>query len=104
MYKYFALHRLKKSAEQVSHLLNKKAPAMARAMAVGETSCRCLKTWNPLAYGREDYLFSIWEAGNAEDIEATIRSFGFFEYVTIDIMQVDEIDWPQLVIIEKKID
>jgi hypothetical protein len=96
MAKYFALHRLKKSAEEVSNALNKGAPEIARAMAAGETPCKCLKTWSPLAHGREDYLFCLWEADTPEDVEATIKSFGFLEYFTLDSMQVDEIDWERL--------
>ena len=96
MAKYFAFHTLKKSAEEVSNALNQGASEIARAMASGETPCKCLKTWTPLPHGREDYLFCLWEADKAEDVEATIRSFGFLEYFTLDAMQVDEIDWGEL--------
>jgi len=96
MAKYFAFHTLKKSGEEVSNALNKGAPEIARTMASGETPCKCLKTWSPINYGREDYLFWLWEADKIEDVEATIRSFGFLEYFTLDAMQVDEIDWGEL--------
>ena len=66
---------------------------MARAMGAGQTSCSCLKTWTPLAYGREDYLFCLWEADNPQDIEETIKLFGLLDYFTIDVMRVDEVDW-----------
>jgi len=96
MAKYFAFHTLKKSAEEVSNVLNQGASEIARAMASGETPCKCLKTWTPLPHGREDYLFCLWEADKPEDVEATIRSFGLLEYFTLDAMQVDEIDWGEL--------
>ena len=96
MAKYIALHTLKKSAEEVSKALNEAALEMARAMAAGETPCKCIKTWNPLPYGRTDYAFCLWEAEKPEDIEATLKAFGQLEYVTLDSMQVDEIDWEQL--------
>ena len=90
---YFAFHRLKKPGDQISDALNRILPDMIRTMKAGETSCMCLKSWNPLAYEREDYFFSLWEAIAMEDIKATIESFGLLEYFTLDCMQVDEIDW-----------
>ncbi len=96
MAKYIVLHTLKKSAEEVSKALNEGAPEIARAMAAGETPCKCLKTWSPLPHGRTDYVFCLWEADKPEDVEATIKAFGLLEYFTLDSMQVDEIDWEQL--------
>ena len=71
-------------------LLQFKTPASS------ETLCKCLKTWNPLAYGREDYLFCLWEANELQDVEATVESLGLLEYLSIDTMRVDEIDWAAL--------
>ena len=96
MAKYIVLHTLKKSPEEVSKALNEGAPEMARAMAAGETACKCLKTWSPLAHGRTDYMFCLWEADKPEDVEATLNAFGFLEYVTLDSMKVDETDWEQV--------
>ena len=96
MAKYFAFHTLKKSAKEVLSALNKGPPEIARAMAAGEMPCKCLKTWTPLPHSREDYLYCPWETDKPEDVEATIRSFGFLEYFTLDSMQVDEIDWGEL--------
>ena len=67
------------------------APEMARAMAAGETPAKCIKTWNPIPHGRTDYIFCLWEADKPEDIEASLGDF--LNYVTIDNLQVDEIDW-----------
>ena len=72
MAKYIVLHTLKKSPEEVSKALNEGAPEMARAMAAGETACKCLKTWSPLAHGRTDYMFCLWEADKPEDVEARL--------------------------------
>jgi hypothetical protein len=96
MAKYFAFHRLKKPGEEVLNVLNKVAPDIALAMFSDETSCTCIKTWSPLEHGREDYLFSLWEADNLQDVEATVESFGLLEYFTLDTMRVDEIDWRTL--------
>ena len=93
---YFVFHRLKKTGEEVLHVLNKKAPDIAKTTTSSETLCTCLKTWSPLAYGREDYLFCLWEANNPQDIETTIESFGFLDYFTLDTMRVDEINWKLL--------
>lgn len=92
---YFVFHRLKKSGEEVSDILNKKSPDIAKTTA-HETPCTCLKTWSPLAYGREDYLFCLWEANKQQDVEATIESLGLMDYFTLDCMRVDEIDWAAL--------
>ena len=96
MAKYIALHTLKKSGEEVSNALSEGAAEIARAMASGETPARCTKTWSPIPYGREDYLFCLWESVRAKDVEATIRSFGLLDYFTLDAMQVDEIDWEEM--------
>ncbi|MFN2232074.1 MAG: hypothetical protein ACK2VA_20080 [Anaerolineae bacterium] len=96
MAKYFALHTLKKSGEEVSDALNAGAAEMAKAMASGQTPARCVKTWSPIPHGREDYSFCVWEADSENDVKSTIESFGLLEYFTLDAMQVDEIDWAEL--------
>ena len=96
MAKYIALHTLKKSGEEVSNALNAGASEIAKEMASGKTPAKCIKTWSPIPYGREDYLFCLWEADKAEDVESTIESFGLLEYFTLDAMQVDETDWEEL--------
>lgn len=96
MAKYIALHTLKKSPEDIFKVLSEGAPEFARAMAAGETPCKCLKTWSPLAHGRTDYMFCLWEADKPEDVEATINQFGLLDYMTLDTMEVDETDWEQV--------
>ena len=93
MAKYIAMHTLKKSPEEVMAAFEQASPEVARAMAAGETPAKCIKTWNPLPHGRTDYIFCLWEANKPEDIEATIE--GLLEYLTIDNIQVDEIDWEE---------
>ncbi len=90
---YFVFHRLKKPGDEVARALNQRAPTIADAMASSQTPCRCLKTWSPLAYGREDYLFCLWDAENPHDIESFIESFDLLDYFTLDTMRVDEVDW-----------
>jgi hypothetical protein len=93
MAKYIALHTLKKSPEETMKVFAEAAPQMARSMAAGETSAKCIKTWNPIPHGRTDYIFCLWEADKPEDIEASLGDF--LNYVTIDNIQVDEIDWEE---------
>ena len=57
---------------------------------------KCLKTWNPMAHDRADYIFCLWDAEKAEDIEAVLSESGMAEYITSDLMAVDELDWAQL--------
>ena len=59
----------------------------------GETPAKCIKTWNPIPHGRTDYIFCLWEAEKPEDIEASLGDF--LNYLTVDNLQVDEIDWEE---------
>jgi len=65
-------------------------------MAAGETPVKCLKTWNPIPYGRSNYMFCLREAEKPEDVKTVIETFGLDEYFTVDSMQVAEIDWGEL--------
>ena len=94
MAKYIVVHTYKKSPEEVWKVFSDMGPEMARSMAAGETPARCLKTWNPFPYGRTDRLVCLWEGDKPEQVEASLTSLA--EYVTSDIMQVDEIDWAEL--------
>ena len=95
MAKYIALHTLKKSPEEVMKFFSEMAPKIARAMASGETPAKCIKTWNPLPHGRTDYMFCLWEADKPKDIETTLGKW--LDYLTIDSMRVDEVDWAEYV-------
>jgi hypothetical protein len=55
-----ALRTLKKSPKDINNAYPDLAPKMAKAMAAGETFAKCIKTWNPLPYGRKDYVFCLW--------------------------------------------
>jgi hypothetical protein len=52
MAKFVVMHTYIKPVEEVTRVLNQVSVPMARAMAAGQTPARCLKTWNPGAYGR----------------------------------------------------
>ena len=97
---YFVFHRLIRTGEEVIDVLNTKASEIAKTTTPNGARCTCLKTWSPLAYGREDYLFCLWEADNMRDVETTIESFGLLDFLTLDTMRVDEIDWAVLVLSE----
>ena len=96
MAKYFALHTYLREPEATWAFFGEGAPALAAAMEAGQTPAKCLKTWNPMAHGRADYIFCLWDAEKAEDIEAVLSESGMAEYITSDLMAVDEIDWAQL--------
>lgn len=93
---YFALHTTLGDPEAGWEFFNKGAPALAAAMAAGQTPAKCIKTWNPYPYGRGNYVFCVWEAEKAEDVVKVLREAGFYNHVTVDVMQVDEIDWAAL--------
>ena len=94
MAKYMVLHTLKKSVEEVSQFLSAVAAEVAQVTAAGEAPAKCIKTWNPIPHGRTDYVFCLWEADKPEDIEAGLEDA--IDYLTWDIIQVDEIDWEQM--------
>jgi hypothetical protein len=96
MAQYFALHTQKKDPKKFADFFGANAPRYATTMAAGKVPAKCIKTWNPMGYGRNDYVFCLWEAQKPADIEATLREFGLLDYLTADILKVDEIDWAQL--------
>ena len=96
MAKYFALHTTIGDPAAGWDFFQKGAPTLAAAMAAGQTPAKCLKTWNPFAFGRGDYVFCLWEAENPEDIMSILSDSGLTEYVTVDVMPVAEIDWAEL--------
>jgi len=98
---FFALHTALGDPAKGWEFFSKGAPALAAAMAAGQTPAKCIKTWNPYPYGRGNYVFCVWEAEKAADVEKILRDAGFYDYVTIDLMQVDEIDWAQLALAAK---
>ena len=41
-------------------------------------------------------MFCLWEAEKPEDVMAVLAESGLTDYVTVDLMQVDAIDWKEL--------
>jgi len=96
MAKYFALHTTIGDPAAGWDFFQKGAPTLAAAMAAGQMPAKCLKTWNPFAFGRGDYVFCLWEAENPEDIMSILSDSGLTDYVTVDVMPVAEVDWAEL--------
>ena len=96
MAKFFVLHKTVGDPKAGWETFGKNAPALAAAMAAGKLPAKCLKTWNPYAFGRSDMIFCLWEAEKFEDVEASLREAGFYNIVTSDVMPVVEIDWAQM--------
>ena len=94
---YFVLHTYSKTPQEFADAFTEEKMAeFARAMAEGQAPAKCTKTWDPTPHGRGDYVFCLWEAEKPEDVEAAMGGFGLLEYLTADIMQVDETDWEQV--------
>jgi hypothetical protein len=94
MAQFMVLHKYKASPEGFWQYFGAEALQLARAMADGQTPARCLKSWSPYLHGCNDLLFCLWEAERPEDILATLS--GASEYLTSDILEVDEINWEEL--------
>ena len=93
---FFALHKPIGDPAAGWEFFAKEAPALAAAMAAGQTPAKAITTWNPSAYGRGDYVFCLWEAEKPEDVMTVLRDSGLSDIVTTDLMQVDAIDWKEL--------
>lgn len=96
MTKYIALHRTIGDPKAGWETFGQVAPKLADDMAAGKTVAKLLKTWNPYAYGRNDFIFCLWEAEKIEDVETVLRDYGFYTLVSSDVMPVAEIDWAEL--------
>ena len=96
MAKFFVLHRPLVDPKQGWEAFGQVAPKAAADMAAGETPAKCLKTWNPYAFGRSDIVFCLWEAERLADVEDVLREYGFYSIVTADVIPVVEIDWAEL--------
>lgn len=93
---YFALHTPIGDPAAGWEFFAKNAPTLAAAMAAGKTPAQAITTWNPSAYGRNDYVFCLWEAAKPEDVMTVLRESGLADIVTTDLMQVDPVDWKEL--------
>lgn len=93
---HIVLHTPKKDPKDIAAFFAKNAVRFAVDMAAGKTPAVCIKTWDPGSYGRGDYMFCLWEAKKPADIETVLREYGLSDYVTADIMKVNETDWAQL--------
>ncbi len=97
MTKFIALHRTIGDPKAGWEAFGKLAPQLAADIAAGKTAAKLLKTWNPYAYGRNDYIFCLWEAEKFIDVEQVLRDYGFYQMVSTDVIPVAEIDWAELV-------
>ena len=97
MSQFIVIHKYIKSLEEVAAAFTDEAMAQyAQAMASGLTSAKCVKTWDPIQYGQPEPMICLWEADSSEDIIASLNQFGMLDYISADIMQVDETDWAQV--------
>jgi len=94
MAKCIAVHKLKKSPEEVAEGFDKLAPGFAKANESGKNPAKCIYTWNSIPHERKDYVFCLWEAKSAKDIEASLGKF--LDYLTVESVKVDEIVWKEV--------
>jgi hypothetical protein len=97
MAQYIVLHRYVKSPQEFAAFFTPaRVAGMAQSMASGQTPAHCIKTWDASAHGRTDYFVCLWEGPSSQAVEETLRGSGILDYISADIMQVDEMDWAQL--------
>lgn len=93
MNRYITWHTLKKDVDEFTDFFNGVALQFAKATVSGEMPAKCITTWNAVPHG-EEYVFCLWEAERAGDIETSLGEV--LEYVTCDARQVDEVSWEQV--------
>jgi|PlaIllAssembly_1097288.scaffolds.fasta_scaffold2390625_1 hypothetical protein len=96
MAKFMIVHRFVGDPEESYKAMNAPELVQKLVMTNGKTNpAKCVYTWIPYNYGRKDYYgFCLWEADSVEDIKVYLESL--LNYITVDIMQVDELVWEQL--------
>ncbi|MGC9966739.1 MAG: hypothetical protein ABSE08_15145 [Syntrophobacteraceae bacterium] len=93
MAKFIAVHTLLKSPDEVMKAFGELSPPFAKVNASGKAPAKCIKTWNPIPHGRTDYVFCLWEAEHPKDVVLALGKF--LDYLTVDCVPVDEIDWAE---------
>jgi hypothetical protein len=61
---------------------------LAKAAGQDDAAPRWLKTWSPDLH--DDRIFTLWEANNAAEIQATLRRFGFLDHMSVQALRVQE--------------
>jgi hypothetical protein len=61
---------------------------LARASISNDRSPRWLKTWSPDLH--DDRIFTLWDAGNADDVHSALAEFGFLDDMDASPLRVDQ--------------
>ncbi len=96
MAKYMVLHTFKRSADEFARLAGPAKMGQWATVLSHGSQARCLRTWNPYQHGRKDYVFCLWEATSPDAIRKAVEQTEIGDFLNLDVMQVDEIDWSAL--------
>ena len=97
MAKFMVLHTHQRPADEFAAAFTPEALQQMAPQVRGKPGGpNCLLTWNPLPYGRGEYMYCLWEAPSIEAVKAALTEDGMDYWFTHDIMQVDEINWAEL--------
>ena len=61
---------------------------LAQASGREDASPRWLQTWSPDVH--DDRIFTLWEAEDAAQIQATLLRFGFLDHLEVQALRVTE--------------
>ena len=61
---------------------------LAQASAVEDARPRWIKTWSPDVH--DDRIFTLWEAEDAAQIQATLLRYGFLDHLEVQAIHVTE--------------
>jgi hypothetical protein len=61
---------------------------LADASTTGTGSARWLKTWSPDLH--DDRIFTLWDAENADEVQAALTEFGFLDDMDATPLRVRE--------------
>jgi hypothetical protein len=97
MAKFQVIHSLTSAPEDAMSYFGKAVPELAQAMASGQAPAKCLFTWIPVGVKTGDRVVCLWEGPDADAVQAALDASGFLNYMTADIVEVEETDWGKLV-------
>lgn len=85
-------HKMLKGAEESLAWWAEAAPQIKAANLAGQLPAKLLYTWRP-DLTQTPVAFCLWEAEGSEQVQASLEAGGILEWMSAEIMPVEETDW-----------
>ncbi|MFO7696846.1 MAG: hypothetical protein R6X16_06775 [Anaerolineae bacterium] len=92
MPKFMVHHKMLKGADETLAWWAQAKPAMAAANKAGQLPAKLLYTWAPDMH-KFPVASCLWEADSPELVMAAIEGGGLLEWMSAEVMEVEETDW-----------